>query len=160
MLKPEIQAILKSRGLPVSGLKDVLEERLNASNLQLGWAELAALEFDIFSDIITPINEPHSAWFADLAKGGPVVRRIPKAARIHSCKGLTDVINQVNLDPNDRTKWENMAKFAKACFQKPKRGGKKRQIFHLISKRELSHFRKVHCVRLSLLPQSRVPKAY
>ena len=126
MLKPEIQAILKSRGLPVSGLKDVLEERLNASNLQLGWAELAALEFDIFSDIITPINEPHSAWFADLVKGGPVVRRIPKAARIHSCKGLTDVINQVNLDPNDRTKWENMAKFPKACFQKPKRGGKKK----------------------------------
>ena len=125
MLKPEIQAILKSRGLPISGLKDVLEERLNASNLQLGWAELAA-EFDIFSDIITPINEPQSAWFADLAKGGPVVRRIPKAARIHACKGLTEVISQVNIDPNDRTKWENMAKFPKACFQKPRRAGKKK----------------------------------
>ena len=159
MLKTEIQAILKSRGLPISGLKDVLEERLNASNLQLGWAELAA-EFDIFSEIITPTNEPQSAWFADLAKGGPVVRRIPKAARIHACKGLTEVISQVNIDPNDRTKWENMIKFPKACFQKPKRAGKKRQIFPQISERELSHFKKELWVRLSLLPQSRVPKAH
>ena len=81
MLKTEIQAILKSRGLPISGLKDVLEERLNVSNLQLGWAELAALEFDVFSDIITPIKEPHSAWFADMVKGGPVN---PKG-RTYSC---------------------------------------------------------------------------
>ena len=60
--------------------------------------------------------------------GGPVLKRIPKNARVHVSNLLLKLINDVLQHPSSSASWSRLLGFPSACLVKPGRGGKSRNL--------------------------------
>ena len=115
----DLRNILKSQNLPHTGNKDTLLERI-------GWADLAQVDTQVFDlDTVQPQDSP-SVWDLKFSTIGPVIKRIPKAARIQACLTLTDIILEV-INKNDKKSWERLLQYPRYCFGGTLRGGKKKK---------------------------------
>jgi hypothetical protein len=59
---------------------------------------------------------------------GPVLKRIPKNARVHASNLLLKLINDVLQHPSASVSWRRLLEFPSACLVKPARGGKSRNL--------------------------------
>jgi len=66
---------------------------------------------------------------------GPMIKRIPKAARPACAALLVDVLEAVVIEPNNTLNWFNLLAFGHTVLSKPKRGGNKRSLVKIIQDR-------------------------
>jgi len=84
------------------------------------------------SSLATPSERlSHPSWV-------PQISRIPRAAR-QSCRSLmTQIIRKIVQNPNDTSAWNELLHFGPVILAKPKRGGARRNLSNIITKRTVA----------------------
>ena len=72
-------------------------------------------------------------------RGAPILKRLPKGVRSSASTVLQHLIQTVVRDPQTPVHWERLFSFAPACFGRPGRGGKSRNLTSLV-KRQIEAF--------------------
>ena len=81
-------------------------------------------------------QEPESFSFN---REGAVIKRVPKASRIQAAKLLTEILQKVVME-NSLAAWQQLFNFARSCFMKPKRAGKKSKSLASVINRQIKDF--------------------
>ena len=81
-------------------------------------------------------QEPESFSFN---REGAVIKRVPKASRIHVAKLLTEILQKVVME-NSLAAWQRLFNFARSCFIKPKRASKKSKSLASVVNRQIKDF--------------------
>ena len=72
-------------------------------------------------------------------RGAPILKRLPKGVRLRASTVLQRLIQNVVRDPQNADHWGRLFSFTPACFARPSRGGKSRNLTSLV-KRQIEAF--------------------
>ena len=91
-------------------------------------------------------NQPEPESFS-FNREGAVIKRVPKAFRIQAAKLLTEILQKVVME-NSLAAWQRLFNFARSCFMKPKRAGKKSKFLASVVNRQIKDFAEIDIVPL------------
>ena len=81
-----------------------------------------------------------SAVFSHPELCRPLIKHIPKSARVSCCSRLSRLLQDITRNPNNIDLWDELLKFGEAILTKPDRGGKRHNLANTIKKRTCEAF--------------------
>ena len=110
-----------------------------ASGTTTTQAALQATADDTSVDLFDSSSSAPTLSVGHPTRGAPILKRLPKGVRPGASTVLQRLIQNVVRDPQNADYWERLFSFAPACFARPGRGGKSRNLTSLV-KRQIEAF--------------------
>ena len=146
---------LPCRGSNLPPVPGSLQDRVDDPTGSTGSSQLDDTSLDLFTDATPPTTDR-----LDLPNSGlPLLKRVPRGARVAASSLLVQLIRAVLSNINDQEAWRRLLGWAPGCFTRPLRGGKSRNLTTLISGQIRSYSAGGVPLQVPPKPSTRLPRA-